>query len=116
MLHAEGHFLQVPVAHLVAIDVVDLLEVVQVDVDQSKDAGLPASFLNSLVEVLFHGESVVDVGQQVELGAAQEIGVEASRLNGQACQTRCHRQCLSLGGQGLGQRIKCRKDSTMRRP
>src|ERR1017187_1697040 len=66
VFHAERYFLQISVADLVAIDVIHFLEVVEVDVNQSEGAGLPAGLLNSLIEVLFHGESVVNVSEQIE--------------------------------------------------
>jgi hypothetical protein len=43
--------------------------------------------VNLVVETLVEGEAVVDVGEQVELRAAAQVGVEAAGLDGQGGQS-----------------------------
>ena len=85
VLHALRRFLQVEIAHLVAEPVIDLLEVVEVDEDESEDAGGLAGAFDHCVQMFFHGEAVGNVGEQVELRAVQQVGVEVRGFDGQRC-------------------------------
>ena len=69
VLHPGRYFLEIQITDLVPVEVVHLLEVVEVDVNQSEDAGPLTNLLNGLIEGFFQRETVVDVGEQVELGA-----------------------------------------------
>ena len=59
-----------------SVAIVDLLELVEINIDESEDGGLLAGLIDLRVQSLVEGEAVMDVGQQVELGAAAEVGVE----------------------------------------
>ena len=66
------------------LEVVHLFELVEVDVDQPEDAGLEAGFLNLPIQILVQRESVVNVGEQVELRTVEQVGVQAPGLDGQS--------------------------------
>src|SRR5579862_8388091 len=68
VLHPGRYFLEIKITYLVSVEVVNLLKVVEVDVNQSEDAGSLTSLLNGLIEGFFQRETVVDVSEQVELG------------------------------------------------
>ena len=83
LLHARGEFPQVEIANLMAVEVVDLFEVIEIDVDKTEDAGDLAGLLDELVEEGFEREAVGDVGEQVEFGTVNEIRIEAAGFDGE---------------------------------
>ena len=72
-LHAQGCFLQVHVAHLVAVLVIDLLELIEVDEDEAEDACGATDLRNHGIQMLLEREAVGNVGEQIELRAMHKI-------------------------------------------
>ena len=114
-LHANRHFLQVQVSDLVAVDVVYLLKVIEVDINQSEDACVLSCLVNLLIQIVLQREPVVDVGEQVELGAVDQIGVKPPGFNGQSGQRCCRGEGLRLDGARFGERIERGIDGSERR-
>jgi hypothetical protein len=54
-------------AGAVAVNIVDLLEIVEIHKDETEDAGGNASMRNERVEQLVEREAIVHVGKQIEL-------------------------------------------------
>jgi hypothetical protein len=81
-LHAQRHCLQVQISKLVAVSVIDLLELIEIDVDQTEDVGILTCLCDLPIKMLVERESVVSVSEQVELRTVMKFGVEASRFNG----------------------------------
>ena len=86
--HAQGRLLQVKISHMVAMRVVDQLEFVEVDENQSEDSVRLARFVDLQVDELLDCEAVGNIGEQVVLRAAAQIGVEPPGLDGQRGQPR----------------------------
>ena len=82
VLHPKRHFLQVHVSDMMAIAIVDLLELIEVDVDQPN---IPAVLrgLRSVFPDIFPAEAIVNLGEQIKLRAVKKIGVKAPGFNGQ---------------------------------
>src|SRR5579862_102012 len=85
-LHAQRNFLKIKIADVVAVEVVDQLEVVEIDVDEAKGSRILLCLLDLLLEVLVEREAVVHVGEQVKLGPMQQVAVKLSRLNGEGSE------------------------------
>src|SRR5580658_1649053 len=98
-LHSLRHILQIQIAHSVAVDIVDLLELVEINVDESEDSRGFARLLDQGIEILFQREAVVDVGELVELRSMAQIGKEPPRFDGQRCQLHSCRKRVLLVGQ-----------------
>ena len=81
-----------------AIEIVDLLELVEVDVDQPEDAGILACLFNNGVQMLVQREAIVNVGEQIELRTVQQIGVEAAGFDGQRGQPRTDKESFVFRG------------------
>ena len=113
-LHAQGRFLQVQVACLVPKPVIHLLELVEVDEDEAEDAGGLAGFGNHRAEVFLQREAVWHVGEKIELGAVNEIGVKARSFNRQRGQTRSQRQSRGLFRARLAKAMNGGKDGPQR--
>src|ERR1035437_6450617 len=75
LLHACRSPLQVQIPDAMPIHVVNLLEFIQINVDQTKDAALRTGVQNAGFKSLVEGEAVVDIRKQVELGAMEQVGV-----------------------------------------
>src|SRR5580692_10892604 len=58
LLHADRHVLEIQVSRLVAVHVVDPFEIVEIDVDQSKDTCILPCQINLVIEKPLQGESV----------------------------------------------------------
>jgi hypothetical protein len=108
-LHAGRRLLQIQVSDAVSVEVIDLLEAIEVNVDEPEDGGLLAGLVDLRVQGLVEGEAVVDVGEQIELGAAAEIGIEMSGLDGQGGESNSHGEGLGLDVARFGERIECGK-------
>jgi hypothetical protein len=98
--HPQRHFLQVEVADLVAVNVVYLLESIQIDVDQPENAGIFPGMLDARFEQLVEGEPVVQVGEQVEFRAVEQVGIEPPGLNGQRGQACADREGFEFESAG----------------
>ena len=79
-----------------AVDIVHLLELVQIEIDQPEDAGIFARPGDGRIQLPVQREAVVDIGQQVEFGAMHQVGVELAVLDGQRRQLRSHEERLLL--------------------
>src|ERR1035437_7012666 len=112
---AQRRLLEVLVSNLMPIRVVHLLEVVEVDVDQSENGCIETRLIYLGIQQLFQGEAVVDIGEQVELRAVQQVGVEAACLDGQGGKACCPGQSFSLRGGGHGEQVECRREEAERR-
>jgi len=86
--HAQGNLLEVKVSRMVAEHIIDRLELVEVDIDQSEDSsGLARNFdCNSMNFSI--AKAVGNIGKQVVLRAAAQIGVEPPGLDGERGQPR----------------------------
>ena len=69
---------------MMSIEVIYMLEFIEVDVDESKDPSVLARLQNLPIQMLVQREAIVNVCEQVELGAMGQIGVEAAVLDGQS--------------------------------
>src|SRR6266567_1730458 len=113
--HTERYLLQVDVSDLMAVAIVDLLEPIQVDINQAECAGVGAALRHHFVEVLVQREAVIDIGELVELGAAQQIGVKAAGFNGKGCELGCEGESFGLDRFWPGALIEGGKDGSERR-
>jgi hypothetical protein len=90
--------------------VVYLLEIIEIDVNESENAAGSVGFFEEAVKMLFEREAVLDVGEHIELRPVDEIGVEARSLDGQGRQLRCRgKRLLLLGLRGCAG-IECGED------
>ncbi len=64
-----------------AVDVVDLLELVKIDVYQAEDGPFCPGSLDLLFEVAVEGKPVVHVGKQIELRSIHEVFAEFARFD-----------------------------------
>jgi hypothetical protein len=87
ILHAYNHLLQVEISGVVPELIIDLLEIVEVDIKQSKDACRLSRCFNGNLDLSFERESVMDAGEQIELRAVYKIGVEPRGLDCQPVST-----------------------------
>ena len=71
MLHAHRGPLEIQVSDSMAVNVIHLFEIIQIDVDQSEDAAVLVRLLDAFVQQLVQREAVVDGGKRIEFGAAQ---------------------------------------------
>src|SRR5580698_3410974 len=113
-LHAMSNLLQVEVADLVAINVVDQLELIQIDIDKPEDAGIEAGQLDARFEKFIEGKAIVQVGEQVKFRTMQQVGVKPAGFNGQAGEPGSQRQSFRFGGGGLRLGIECGKERAER--
>jgi hypothetical protein len=88
--HPLGHRAQQRVAHRVAVEVVDLLEVVQVDEGQ-RHQGLVGTLAQRLGHDLLHAGPVGQAGELVHVGAQREFALVVLALGDVAQQRELHR-------------------------
>src|SRR5580704_5561092 len=115
-LHAVGDFLKKEISDLVSVNIVHLLEVVEVDVDQTEDRCILTRLFDLPFQVILERESIVDVGEQIEFGAADEGGVEAPGFNRQTGQCCRLKESLRLGSSLPGEWIERGINVSERRP
>src|ERR1700722_18572106 len=113
-LHSPRNLLQIPVAHLVAVDIVHLLELIEIDIDQSKDAPLAPGLLNMRIQLAIEREAIQNVRQRVQLRSPQQVRVDAPRLDGNRGKRRSSRQGLHLDLARLREGVKGRIDLSQR--
>ena len=72
---ALRHLLQVEISYFVAIGIIHLLEVIEVNVEQAEGDCIVARLLDQLVDILLQRKAIMGIGQNVEFRAVDEIGV-----------------------------------------
>src|ERR1019366_6949549 len=106
LLHTQRNLTQIHVPYEMSIDVVDLLKLVEIDVDQTKDPSPLARLSDLRVQIPFQGEPIVYLGEKVELRSVLQIGVQPPRFNGQSGLSCSSRKGLRLLIAGFRQRIE----------
>ena len=98
-----------------AVHIVDALEVVKVNVDDSEDAGGIPCLADEPFKMLFKREAILDVGEQVKLGAMDQVRVHPPGFNGESGEFRRACQRLVLFGVRLCTGVKGGVDGTQGR-
>src|SRR5579863_6118541 len=73
--HSGSNLLQEHVTDMMAVPIVNQLEFVQIDVDQSEEIAILPRLFDVRVDEPFHGEAVGNVGKQIELRASAQVDI-----------------------------------------
>ena len=87
-LHAGRNFSKIQVTDLMAVGVVHVLELIEIDIDQTKNARILTCMFNQLAKVVFQRKPIMNLGERVEFGVMDQIGVKPSSFNGQRGECR----------------------------